>query len=57
MDITNQKRFLNFQTSRVRVEFDQDVAWTVDGEDGGTCRVAELENRYRALHIMVPRPE
>ena len=55
MDFTNRKRFLSFQTNRVQIEFDRDVAWTLDGEDGGSCRAAEILNHHRALRIMVPR--
>jgi len=55
MDLSDPRRFLSFQTNRLRVEFDRDIAWTVDGEDGGVCRTAELRNHQRAIRIMVPK--
>lgn len=55
MDFSNTKRFLSFQADRVRIEFDRDVAWTVDGEDGGSWREAEILNHHCAVKIMVPR--
>lgn len=32
LDFSDKKRFLSFQTRRMRVEFDAEVSWTVDGE-------------------------
>ena len=55
MDLSNPKRFLNVQAKHVQVEFDKDIPWTVDGEDGGSCRFADLQNHRHALRIMVPR--
>ncbi|MEA4965949.1 MAG: YegS/Rv2252/BmrU family lipid kinase [Oscillospiraceae bacterium] len=55
MDFTDQRRFLSFQSNEVRVEFDSEVAWTLDGEDGGSCRAALIRNHNCALRIMVPR--
>ena len=55
MDLSDQSRFLSFQTSRVQVDFDTDVPWTVDGEDAGPCRSAEIVNHHAAIRILVPR--
>lgn len=55
MDLSDQSRFLSFQTSRVQVDFDADVPWTVDGEDAGSCRSAEIVNHHAAIRILVPR--
>lgn len=54
MDFSNSKRFLYFQSPHIRVEFDRDISWTLDGEDGGSCRVADLQNHHHAIRIMVP---
>ena len=53
-DFTDPKHFLTFQTNRLEVEFREDVAWTVDGEDGGSCRRAELQTLPQAIRIMIP---
>jgi len=55
MDFTNKKRFLSFQSGHIRVEFDRHISWTLDGEDGGSCRTADLQNHHHAIRIMVPR--
>lgn len=55
MDFTDTHRFLAFQAPEVQIEFMNDIAWTLDGEDGGSCRTALICNHSRALRIMVPR--
>lgn len=40
-------------TSRVAFTFDEDVAWTRDGEDGGAHRRVEIVNRARAVRILL----
>lgn len=39
--------------SRVKFSFDEDVAWTVDGEDGGLHSEVEITNSHRAVRIIV----
>ena len=39
--------------SKVRFTFDEDVAWTVDGEDGGTHTEVEITNCHKAVNIIV----
>lgn len=46
--------FRSFKTSRITIESDQDVAWTLDGEFGGNHRKAMIENKNGALEIRVP---
>ncbi len=43
-----------FKTSRLTVEAQEEVAWTLDGEYGGRHREVAIENRKQALDIMVP---
>lgn len=43
-----------FKTSRLTVEAQEEVAWTLDGEYGGRHRAVAIENRKQALDIMVP---
>jgi len=39
--------------SKVRFTFDEDVPWTVDGEDGGPHRTVEISNCHKAISIIV----
>lgn len=55
MDFSNSRRFLTFQTRQLQVDFTKDIPWTLDGESGGSCERAVLQNHYHALRIMVPR--
>lgn len=43
-----------FKTSRLVIESNQEVAWTLDGEYGGDHKRAVVENRKEALEIRVP---
>lgn len=43
-----------FKTSRLEIEAEDEVAWTLDGEFGGRHREVTIENLNRALEIMVP---
>jgi len=44
---------LMFHASSVRFTFDVDVAWTVDGEDGGRHRTVDITNCHKAIEIIV----
>ena len=46
--------FVTFQTDHVKFEFDEPVAWTLDGEYGGSVTQVELRNHQCALQILVP---
>ncbi|MDR0839728.1 MAG: YegS/Rv2252/BmrU family lipid kinase [Oscillospiraceae bacterium] len=43
-------------TSRVKFTFDDPVPWTRDGEDGGAHSEILIENRTRAVRIIIERP-
>ncbi len=43
----------SFRTSRLCVECDDQIPWTLDGEYGGECKSAVIENHQRALKIRV----
>lgn len=47
--------FRSFKTSRITIESDQEVAWTLDGEFGGDHYRAVIENRNGALEIRIPQ--
>jgi len=44
---------LLLHASRVKFTFEEDVAWTVDGEDGGLHKTVEISNCHKAIHIIV----
>ena len=46
--------FISAQTGALRFEFDEPVAWTVDGEFGGSVTEVEIHNEHRAIDIVVP---
>lgn len=44
----------SFKTSRLTIESEQDVAWTLDGEYGGTNQMAVIQNCSQVLEIRIP---
>lgn len=49
--------FITHQTDAVRFEFDEPVAWTLDGEYGGTLTSVDIRVNRRAVRIIVPQPQ
>ena len=45
----------SFTASRIVVESEEPLAWTLDGEFGGEPRTAVIENKTKALEIRVPK--
>ncbi|MCL2222247.1 MAG: YegS/Rv2252/BmrU family lipid kinase [Oscillospiraceae bacterium] len=45
--------FLMLHASSVSFTFDEEVAWTVDGEDGGLHKNVEIENCHKAIKIVL----
>ncbi|MDO4292777.1 MAG: YegS/Rv2252/BmrU family lipid kinase [Eubacteriales bacterium] len=43
-----------FKTSYLKVEAEEEIAWTLDGEFGGRHTDVVIENQRQALRIMVP---
>ena len=37
----------------IRIESQDDISWTLDGEDGGTTSCVHIENKNRAVTILV----
>lgn len=46
-----------FRTDRIRFESEEEIAWTLDGEEGGSFRQVEVVNRKQALHLILNRKE
>ncbi|MCM1090010.1 MAG: YegS/Rv2252/BmrU family lipid kinase [Butyrivibrio sp.] len=42
-----------FRTADLRLESEEDVAWTLDGENGGSHQDVYIRNRHRAVEIRV----
>lgn len=47
----NSDLIYSFKASRVLIESEEEVSWTLDGEFGGSLRSAEIENRHEALNL------
>ena len=43
------------KTRRLRITSPEAIPWTLDGEYGGACAVADIEARPRALTIRIPQ--
>lgn len=49
------KYFHTFKTSHIKITSDTEIAWTIDGEDGGLHTTADIVNHPRAIKIIVPK--
>ena len=49
MDFSDENYFITAQTSSIRFEFDDSVAWTLDGEFGGALHNVQITNCSRAI--------
>ncbi len=49
----DERYMYSFRTSRLTVEAEAEVPWTLDGEYGGDHRAAVIENRKQALEFIV----
>jgi len=48
---------LFLKAAEIVVESSEPIAWTVDGEMGGTTAEARVRNCYRAIRILKPEEE
>lgn len=51
--LTNEKCFITFRTSRVTFKSEDEIAWTLDGEAGGSHKEVEIINHKQALCIII----
>ena len=49
----NSDLVYSFKASRLTLESDEEVPWTLDGEFGGDHKLVNIENKYRALNIFL----
>lgn len=43
-----------FKTRHLRIETEEEVAWTLDGENGGAHRLVDIVNQQQKLHLIIP---
>lgn len=48
------KKILLFHTSKVKITFDKEIPWTIDGEYGGAHKEVIAHNLSRAVRIFAP---
>lgn len=48
------KYVFSFRTSHIVFNMDTSVAWTLDGESGGSLKRVEITNRNKAVEMIVP---
>ena len=44
---------IKFKTSKIKFESEEPIAWTLDGEFGGECLDAEIENIQRGFSVII----
>lgn len=49
----SDKCFLTFKTSNLKITCDSEIAWTLDGEDGGKHKVVEIQNCMQAVRFQI----
>lgn len=49
----NERFMYFFKTNQLTIQCEQNLHWTLDGEDGGSCQNATITNINKALTIMV----
>ena len=49
----DNKYIYYFKTSRIKITAKEEIAWTLDGEDGGKHQDVEILNLRQAVQIMV----
>jgi YegS/Rv2252/BmrU family lipid kinase len=54
---TNNPYIEVFQTREITFDMDEETAWTVDGEYGGSYKHAAVNVEHKAIEIMLPTPD
>ena len=54
-EVEGNEMFFECKASRVVVDGEQEIAWTLDGEFGGSLKHVEILNHQQALDIMLPQ--
>lgn len=43
-----------FKASEIRIETDEEIPWTLDGEFGGKHKSVAVRNEHQGLHLLIP---
>ena len=54
-EVEGNEMFFECKASRVVVDGEQEIAWTLDGEYGGSMAHVEIRNMQQALNLMLPQ--
>ncbi len=46
-----------FKAKHITITSPQSIAWTLDGENGGDHKIAQINNEYKALEMVIPKHE
>ena len=49
----NTDQIYSFKTTHIKLTCDEPLSWTLDGEFGGEHYVADIENRHKALNLLL----
>lgn len=50
----NTKYFYYFQTNKIRINSNQNISWTIDGEYGGRKKEVIIDNKHKAIKFIIP---
>lgn len=50
---TDDMHVIKFETSHIKFYFDEDMNWTLDGEEYNGGKEAEIENCHNAIELCV----
>ncbi len=51
----NQKYFFSFHASEINITSDEEISWTLDGEDGGHYSSVQIKNYKEAISFILPK--
>lgn len=51
MQEDNSELIYSFKTKEIKVESEEQIPWTLDGEYGGSPKIVVIENRHKALNL------
>ena len=43
------------KTDHIQITSEEEIAWTLDGEDGGLCKLADIHNLQQVIEIIRPK--
>lgn len=53
MQEDNTDLIYSFKSKKIRIESEESIPWTLDGEYGGSPKKVEIENKHKALNLYV----